>query len=394
LITNKGRNILAKYLIGQAPAYASFIALGVGPKPLQTTDLQQDYSEETELVFEVLRVPISSRGYVYDQDGNANIVLAAELPSEQRYEFTEIGVYSAKSNPVAGAQGSRMIYTFSESENWEYHNELNAIRVPIEVGPLYKENSENIIADVVDSSGVPILAFRATSNNALFVGSPNRIDRHERPRFLDKTLFLRGDISKIDVVDGIVSLNEESPSSLRHIHYTGTLATPDLTRNSSADELRLAFSVVNKADNQVTSISSIRMIVEFADTDSVASNNFARLILDLDASSVDFESNRYFVVSQKLQDLEKSAGFSWNNVNLVKIYASVHEDAETPGDPAVLSSNYYIALDGLRFENKTAESPLYGLSGYSVLRNESGLPIAKESNSSNLVEFRFGLDVQ
>lgn len=176
MITNKGRNILAKYLIGQAPSYASFIALGCGPKPLLASESQGDYSDLNNLEFEVLRVPISSRGYVYDDAGNANIVFSAELPTEQRYEFTEIGVFSAKSNPVVGSSGSRMIYTFSESENWEYHDEVAAGSIITYAQPLYLEGSENTIA-------VPEIAFRATSNNALFVGSPNRIDRHERPRF-------------------------------------------------------------------------------------------------------------------------------------------------------------------------------------------------------------------
>ena len=34
MITNTGKSIIAKYLVGQAPAYASYIAIGCGPKPL------------------------------------------------------------------------------------------------------------------------------------------------------------------------------------------------------------------------------------------------------------------------------------------------------------------------------------------------------------------------
>lgn len=387
MITNKGRNILAKYLIGQAPSYASFIALGCGPKPLLASESQGDYSDLNNLEFEVLRVPISSRGYVYDDAGNANIVFSAELPTEQRYEFTEIGVFSAKSNPVVGSSGSRMIYTFSESENWEYHDEVAAGSIITYAQPLYLEGSENTIA-------VPEIAFRATSNNALFVGSPNRIDRHERPRFLDKALLIRGDMSKIDDVAGSMQLDSSLPENTRHIHYTGTLATPDLTKNSPSDELRLAFSVVNKADDQVMAIDSVRIILEFANTDGVSPDNFARISVNLDSSTTDFTTNRYFVISSRLEDLQKSTGFSWSNVNLVKAYVSVYEDPEDPALPVALSENYYVALDGLLFENTTASSPLYGMSGYSVLRNDQGLPVIKESNSANLVEFRFGLDVQ
>jgi hypothetical protein len=376
---------LAKYLIGQAPAYASFIALGVGPKPLQTQDAPADYSEKTELDFEVLRVPISSRGYVYDEEGNANVVLAAELPSEQRYQFTEIGIFSAKSNPSTGSAGSRMIYTFSRSENWEYHNETNFTSVGLEEGPLYKDLTENQIKDVFDENGTPILAFRATSDNALFLGSTDRINRYESPRFLDEALFLRGDLSRI--LDTFV-VDPSSPSNLRHIHYTGTLATPDLAKNSSLDELRLSFSLINKKDNQVELPESLRLVVEFADNDSASATNYAKLNISLDSSTTDFSANRYFSISKKLEELETSQGFTWNSVNLVKIYLSVYEEGE------VLSENFYVALDGLRFENTTSDSPLYGLSGYSVLRSEEALPFVKESNSANLVEFRFGLDVQ
>ena len=36
MITNTGKNIIAKYLIGDTPAYASFMALGCGPRPRNT----------------------------------------------------------------------------------------------------------------------------------------------------------------------------------------------------------------------------------------------------------------------------------------------------------------------------------------------------------------------
>ena len=63
MITNKGKDIIAKYLIGQAPAYASHIAIGCGAKPLDTADdFDPDtYINNTELNFEMFRVPITSR---------------------------------------------------------------------------------------------------------------------------------------------------------------------------------------------------------------------------------------------------------------------------------------------------------------------------------------------
>jgi hypothetical protein len=51
MITNIGKNILAKYLIGQAPAYASHIAIGCGAKPVNTDAILGDYSAKKSLEF-------------------------------------------------------------------------------------------------------------------------------------------------------------------------------------------------------------------------------------------------------------------------------------------------------------------------------------------------------
>ncbi|NDB57542.1 hypothetical protein EB001_03755, partial [bacterium] len=120
MITETGKNILAKYLIGQAPAYASYVALGCGPKPLGSNQTLGDYSGKTCLDFEMFRTAITSRGYVYE-DGINKIVLTAELPTDERYEISEVGIYSAGANPSAGAYDSKTLYAFTVNENWEYH---------------------------------------------------------------------------------------------------------------------------------------------------------------------------------------------------------------------------------------------------------------------------------
>lgn len=380
MITNTGKNILAKYLVGQAPAYASYIALGVGKVPIESGQPFEDYSQQRFLDFEVLRVPISSRGFVYDEDGTANIVFLAELPSDQRYEFTEVGVFSAKANPAAGSLDGRMLFTFSESERWEYHDETLAKAPETILAPLFLEEESDIVA-------VPDVVFRTNSDNALFE-SDARLDRYERARFLDRTLVIRGDMSELEIREGRL-LPKETDSSgyyASHIHLTGV--SPNFNQNSPKDDLRLAFSVIDKEVGQEEPpIESVKILLEFASTDAIDPENFARMEIDLGNENVIFADNRYIISRVTLEDLIKSPGFTWNTVNVIKIYVSVFEDG------GGLSDNFYVCLDGLRFENVTAESPLYGLSGYSVIRNEAARPIVKESNSSNLVEFRFGLEV-
>lgn len=391
MITNTGRTILAKYLIGQAPAYASHIALGVGATPLDSTDPFEDYSTKRNLDFEVLRIPISSRGYVYDEAGVANIVFAGELPGDQRYLFSEIGIFSGKSNPAAGAEDSKMLYTFSVSENWEYHNRTSATSIPLIVEPLNGELEGSII-EPLDGDSLPIPVFRTNSNNVIFKSDP-RINRYELPRFLNRALLISGDMSYIEEYDGILSIKESTSSEYygTHLHLTGI--TNNFNRNSSSDQLRLAFSILDKDSSQSGTdagrVGGVRIILEFASSDALDPQNFARLEVDLDPSDVDFVANRYIVVTKTLGELVKSNTFTWNTINVVKIYAMVYDNTGS-GLP---SDDFYIALDGLRLENVTAQNPLYGMTGYTVIKTENGQTITKEANTSNLVEFRYGLDV-
>jgi hypothetical protein len=82
MITNIGKNIIGKYLLGQTPAYASFLAVGCGKTPLTIGDSLPDNSNKKSLDFEMFRVPISSRGLI-NESGSSKIVLTAELPTEE-----------------------------------------------------------------------------------------------------------------------------------------------------------------------------------------------------------------------------------------------------------------------------------------------------------------------
>jgi hypothetical protein len=70
MITEFGKGIIGKYLIGQAPAYASYIAIGCGPTPTEANSPDVDYSAKKTLDLEMFRVPVISRGYVNDNGIN------------------------------------------------------------------------------------------------------------------------------------------------------------------------------------------------------------------------------------------------------------------------------------------------------------------------------------
>ena len=374
MITTTGKNILAKYLIGQAPAYASYIAAGCGPSAQLTTATGLDYSSKKSMDFEMFRAPIVSRGYV-TENGVTEIVLTAEVPTEERYEITEVGVFSAGSNPSAGANDSRVLYSFSQTENWEYHVLGSATAIPTIDRPL-DNNDELTQGEIVDGGNT---SFFVNADNSLFENNASRINRNERCRFLNNMVVVRGDMSEISKVGDVLVPAANTP----HIHLTGT--SVNLDKNSANDEIRLSFSVMNKL-NDTSTPDTVRVVLEFTSEDTnVESRQYAMIQSELSASNL--TSNRYIVKNSTLQDLVKSAEFSWGAISIVKVYVSVLDDA---GDP---DPNYYVALDAVRFENTNTINALYGLTGYSVVKTPDALPIVKESNTANLIEFRFAMDV-
>jgi hypothetical protein len=465
MITNNGKDIIAKYLIGQAPAYASFMALGCGPQPLDATDSFGDYSLKNAMDFEMFRVQIISRGYVteiVDGEEVSKVVLTAELPTEQRYEITEVGIYSAKNNPSAVGRDGRTIYTFTETENWEYHNETFAVGLgPVITSPLYGGTNDGVMNDAPQDETDPAnpvwTPFRMSSDNAIFGGLGRQL-RYERPRFLNAATLLPGDLSYLEPVtkNGVIEFKikeEEGFYFGRHIHLEG--ATLDLSRNAPEDQLKLAFSVINRDENYSNEPETVLIVVEFANDETANSGNYAKFQAEVSSLA----TNRYRVITKELKDLFKSPTFTWNAVGIAKIYATVIESAEidsveltsnvaeittatihgkSAGDAVTISgvnatfngtyvvkevinantftydrvaddvaplstpstakasgpsSNFYVALDGMRFENVATVNPLYGLTGYSEIRTLDAKPVVKDANTSNLVEFRFGLDV-
>ena len=380
MITNTGKSIIAKYLLGQAPAYASYIAIGCGATPLDTTDEIGDYSTKTNLNFEMFRVPISSRGFV-NEDGVDKIVLTAELPTEERYEISEIGIYSAGSNPSAGAYDSKTVFAFTQTENWQYVTAASAVAIDTETAALDSPNFDNIIA-VAD----PV--FQTNADNPIFFKSP-RVARYERPRFLNNVIMIKGNEADLDIESdsGPTQDTFEIGASSNYIRLSGT--TVDFSKNSPTDKLKLAFSIINRDGTygSGTQPERARVLVSFENT---SGTQFARLEAEVaDDSSggqYDFATERYFVVTKQLQELYRTSGFDWNAVSVVKIYACVI-DGVNP------SANYYVALDALRLENVATVNPLYGLTGYSVIQTSGAATIVKSPNTNNYVEFRFSVDL-
>jgi hypothetical protein len=456
LITNDGKEILSKYLIGQAPTYASHIAIGCGTEPLEFSEDLEDYSNKKSLDFEMFRVPIVSRGYV-EEDGVSRIVFTGELPSEERYEITEMGVFSSGSNVNAGASDSKILFTFSSSENWEFHETSSsgiAQSLTQEFNPLYDEAQTDKIKSDFDST-----AFLANSTNGVF-DNEQRLVRHERPRLLDSSVFISGNTCQLKTKNSN-DLEVEPDSLSNHIHYTN-INISEVAQNSSNDILKTAFSVISKDAADDVGPDEVKIIVEFLSSETegatlarmpITYTSYAPAPGSPNPNYVNFFNNRYLVKEKTIGELfGKENGFTWQSVNVLRIYSSVEKiysisgvalasgkleftttsdhgfavgtkvfltgvsDSITSGVitdidalnkfkivgttlPTLTSakakaptSNYLVSLDGIRLENVSTPNALYALTAYSPIVNLKR-PIVKNANTSNVVEFRFAMSV-
>ena len=397
MITNKGKDIIAKYLIGQAPAYASHIAIGCGAKPLDTADdFDPDtYINNTELNFEMFRVPITSRGYV-NEGGSPKIVFTAELPTEERYQISEVGIYSAAANPSATGNDSRTIFAFSNRENWEQHGPELVTAIKRFDDNISKQEPLVDRGDLIDLAAAEDV-FQTVSNNPFFTIA-DRANRNENCRFLNNVIALKGNESNLtkSTVNGKQVLDFGTGTKHIHLNAIGI----NLEKNAPNDLMKLAFAVINK-NLDGPQPDEVRIMVEFTPSD--ASLEYARFNVIL-TNGTDYENlpgsesfvypsgvtsfsdNRYYVVAKELQELQKSSGFSWNQVNTIKIYATVIKSGSA-------SSDYFVCLDALRLDNVATENPIYGLTGYSPVVTPDAQPILKDTNTKNFVEFRFAVGI-
>lgn len=382
MITNIGKHLLAKYLVGQTQSFASHIAVGCGPNPVPSDGVLGDYALKNSLDFEMFRVPIISRGFV-NEDGIDKVVLTAELPTEERYEITEVGIFSAASNPVAGSFDSRTIYSFADTDNWLYQPFGSAaIDIESKYEPLDGVAENGIINQSLN-------VFKTNADNRIFTQS-DRVTRNERCRFLNNIIAIVGNDSTLTSdQSGKIVVGTGS----KYIRLNDTVV--DLTKNSPLDELRFTFSVVNKVANSNTVPDNVKILLEFSYTGLNSSQEYARFEVDIDdvgysagtaEETRNFASNRYVVATKALKDLNKTDNFDWREVSVAKIYACVTE-AGLPSDL------FYVCLDGLRLENITSTNSLYGLTGYSVIKSVGAKPIIKSANTTNYIEFRFALAV-
>ena len=462
MITNDGKEIISKYLLGQVPEYATHVAIGCGATPLDSSDpIPNSAYSQKRLDFEMTRVPISSKGFVddsvtysvtekqlvsnvatlttstnhdivigetvvvsnvdasldgqyivsnvtantfsYDAIGSdidpavalspagsvlvprTKMSLTAELPADNRYEITEAGIWSAANNSLASQYDSRIIANFSGG--WQIHD-VGISDPPVNTNLGFDGSSTTV--DIQDTR----TAFYANTSDPIFQVS-TRKSRKEGPRYLNRTLMLRGDFSDIDASGGIDS-NWTATGSHVHLNNIGF----DISGNNPSDLLKLAFSMVDRTATAQAAVKDVKILAEFFKNEVTGSQSFAKIQAYVPGGVLDI--NRYFVASAQIsQNVDysnelanpllpyirfyASPDFASTEIKIARVFVSITKSDDS------LSQDHYLALDALRLDN-TTENPTYKMSGYSIIKN-NGLPIIKTANTNNYIDFRFSLGV-
>ena len=383
MITTNGKNIVAKYLLNQAPEFASHIAIGVGGQAISTSSSVSFSSDASSLGFEVARVPVLSKGLLKEFDPQTNqyvekIVFKAELPIEQRFQITEIGLYPAEKNIVAGNFDSRIISTFSNSEPWAYSNNSNDSGTVLYIGPVPIDPTN--VGDIgITEPGWDDFIF-INSNSPIFEYS-DRINRGEQPRYLNRSLSVSGSTSVVSGVSASSSLIDVSSSASYYVENNSI--SLNLGKNLPSDEVKLAFSLVSLAREEINP-SNIKIRLELLNNSGV---NSPKAYVNMSLTNQDIASNRYQIITKTLSDFTTTENFSWSSISGIRIYTCIHNSSNVP------TGEHFIFYDGIRFENVSSYNPLYSLVAAEYIRTLDENPILKKENSTSYVEYRFGVGV-
>jgi hypothetical protein len=310
-------------------------------------------------------------GYTFNSDEfNATVYtkqvsLTAEVSDVSQYDITELGLYSLGSNQYSTALDSRTLLNFTQTESWQYFDYASSSFIDV---PVVDSITTSFPTGTFSTS-----PFFVSSNDAYWTADAYRTLRQEKPRILSDAIILPGGLSDYSSANTFASTSDYLRLSNPGI---------DLSRNSTQDEISIAFSVVNATATPTASPTAYYIMLEF-----MSSNGTDSAKLTFSETTLPINPNRYTILTKKISDIVyTSSNFNWNDVVSLKIYSAI-EVAGTPTD------HFAIVLDGLRLENTTTENPLYALTAYTIVDSDSAAKIIKGANSKDLINFRLDLAI-
>ena len=452
MITNLGKNLIAKYLVGQTNSYASYVAVGSGELPFVPSS-SVDYSTRSELTFETARGLITSYNYILDQNKlTATAQVNAGSTTVTLTTSSAHGLSVGQSTTISGFQPYTAFgYLPAPNGTYPVKTVISTTQFTVTMSMYTSFTTTNTFTGGYATSYAPKIAMTA------------KFPKGERFEITELGLYPSGSNQYSSGTDSQILLgftNSESwtyntPSTFVDVPYpssidsvSNTLTFPsgkamfvdsnslffNAARVGRQERPRFkstaiivsadlsAFTAINAANpatsNYIslpftTTLSSnsssdvIKVAYSVVNVVTSPSSNWAATNVMLqfmcsngsdyaiyhfrDTSPV--PTNRYKVISLALGETTnatRTSGFSWDDVVSVKVYGRV--DTTGTISTAAASTDYAIMLDAIRFDNKSNVNPLYGLVSYSIV-NSSGNPMVMNENSDNMIEYKFMLAV-
>lgn len=372
MITNQGKQLLRKYLIGMTPAFATHISIGCGSDPLSDIDPVFDTGniDRSTMKFEMARAPIVSRGLVYE-NGVRKLAFLAELPITNRYQITEVGVWSGAKNLRAAQFDSKTLTSFdATSERWFTITDFvstSAIDI-IPSGVCVLETG------TMQATGT---VFSCPNDSDIWVNFEDRKTRFEAPRFYNSSILVRGNYTNITYSGSVWTEGGTSNYAIE----TSSIGA-NMSKNSGDDEIRFAFSIAPISYGVGTLPDRVNIWLEFVNNFGSGVRKFAIAKASLDTDTFD---SHYHVHTFLKSDFVIESGFSWSSINGIRLRTSLQ-------DAGVVTGNWYVVHDGIRLENVTSDNPTYGLIAYTQVTTPDTLPALKTESTNNYIEFRMEVD--
>ena len=403
MITNYGKQIVAKYLAGQVTSPFSYVALGSGATPIEPA-AETGLESTTRLVSESIRVPVDNIAVGVEND-ETYLSVSAVVPAAQRYEFSEIGIYTAAKDTEIDSRTDTSICNFARGEGWQVID--GGVPADIDYFDTLDGDTEGNLDSGASEPGYTdttneVYAFFADSGNSYFSYSGRS---HCSARNLSDVLAVTGGLS---VIANSAGTFDESSSD----RYLSAPISVDLSGHKASDELVLAFVVLQRDYTAYATAPApdyLKILIEFKeDAGSADYARFEVLAQDSDGDSntagaepYDFAESGYATVKNEMNaviatandsksNVRQTANFSWANVGIVNIWIEAYVNA-SPGSQEKF--DFYVLLDSLQFVSNNTSNPNYGLVAYSVVQNSATATIKKYDGERARVDYRIGLSL-
>lgn len=456
MITNFGKNIIAKYLVGQTNSYASYVAIGSGELPF-VPGSSVDYSARSELTFETNRGLITSYNYILDEEqvratvsvtaGNSVVTVTTQTPhglsvgqsailsgfvpyTSAGYLPAPNGTYTVLSvtsttftvditmydyfsttylfNSGFGTAGYSTSYLpkiamtakFPKGERFEIS----------ELG-LYPSGSNQYSSGTDSQTLVSFTNSESwkynTPTTSLDVPYPSSIENSS-----NTLLFPSGKAMFVDSNSLFFNATRVGRQERPRFKSTAIAIAADLSNfnalkivaDASSDYLSLPFTTTLSSNSSLDVIKvaySVVNVVTSPSANFVATNIMLQFMCSNGSDSAIYHfrdaspsmTNRYKVLSLPLGETTNATRTSgFSWDDVVSVKVYGSIDDSSNISTAAPNTDYAIILDGIRFDNKSNVNPLYGLVSYSIV-NSAGVPMIMNENSDNMVEYRFTLAV-